>query len=225
MKRSLVLIIALLALCSGLSAQANADDPLKRALSGRQVLVKIDMPATELGTDVIVDKNEALVDTGKHRKLVTENGVAIANGTKARITGVQYLKNGLAIELDGGGSPSLDWVVAGLRLTEPVPISKSNRELDLERMLSTERDASVLNSIRNDLDYERQRRVSQDERNLQAFEEARRLRHRYISENRKNWGSRVNIMFRSKESIPLPELAKTVSKYIELLPREAANKP
>ena len=225
MYRSLFVVAALVALCSGLSAQAKVDDPLKRALSGRLVLVKMDMPATDVGMDVFIEKKEAAIDSAKLRKLLTENGVAIATGARARITGVEYLKNGIMIELDGGGSPSLDWVVGGLRLTEPVPISKSNRELDLERSLNIEKDAAVLSSLRGDLEYERQRRVSQDERNQQAFQEASVLRNRYITQNRKNWGSRVNIIFKTKDSIALPELAKAVSKYVELLPRDAAAKP
>ena len=84
----------------------------------------------------------------------------------------------------------------------------------------------MISFIRNDLDYERQRRISQDERNMQAFAEASRLRHKYIIENRKNWGSRVNIIFKGKDaSMPLQDLAKAVSKYVELLPRETVSKP
>jgi hypothetical protein len=228
MRRRFALAAAILAFCSCLSygqAPAAPPDPLKRALEGRTVLVKFDMPASEEGVDVVIAKKDAMIDQTKLDRIVAQNGIAISRGAKAHITGIHYMKNGLSIEFDGGGSPSQEWVVSGMVLSEPAATAKSSRELDLERSMATESNTSNLWNLRSELDYERQRRQRQDERNLQAFQEAVRLRDRYISENRKSWGSRVNIIFRNnKESLSLKDLSTAMAKYVELLPRETPPK-
>ena len=96
---------------------------------------------------------------------------------------------------------------------------------DLERQLQNETNRSMIIFIRNDLDAERSRRLEQDVRNQVAFSRAVSLRSEYIAENRKNWGSKLRIIIRSRdESVPLRDIVKALAKYAELLPREPVTK-
>ena len=93
--------------------------------------------------------------------------------------------------------------------------------MDLERQLALESNPTIGNVLRDDLEYERQVRTSQDQRNQQAFARVAGLRSEYLKDNRKNWGSKLIIVVRSrKETTPMRDLMKSLAKYVELLPRE-----
>lgn len=224
MRRNLVFFAAVLAAFTlGIQAQDESEHRMKKALEGRQVLLKMDMPAVENGVEMLFDDAEVTFDQAKYNKLLKEYGVALKKGHKARITGVRITRKGIEIDLDGGGSPSRDWVVEGVRIVEPSPVPKSDRELELERQAASE--ASTNTFFRNELDQERHLRMMADERNRQAYERISGLRNQYIEENRKTLGSKIVIVVRSnKKGTMLGEMARSLAKYCELLPREPATK-
>lgn len=225
MRKNLVFLAAILAAYTvTLQAQDESELRIKKALEGRQVLVKMDMPAVENGVEMLFDDAEVTFDQANYNKLVKEYGVALKKGHKARVTAVRITRKGIEIDLDGGGSPSRDWVVGGLRLVEPSPVPKSDREVDLERQVMNESN-SASSFARNELDQERHQRMTLDERNRQSYERISGVRNQYIEENRKNWGSKIVIVVRSnKKNTMLGEMSKSLAKYCELLPREAVTK-
>jgi len=214
-------VIALCALCA--AAQDDGEQRIKKALEGRQVLLKMDLPAIDSGIAMIFDDTNVTYDEANYKRLVKEYGVAEKNGSKARITAVRVSSRGIEIDLDGGGSPSRDWLVGNVRLVEPAPLSKTERELELERQVRGEANVQTLNFLRDQLEFEQRSRTSQDDRNREAFERVAHYRTQYLKDNRKNWGSKIIIVIRSKkDSTPLRDLVKPLGKYVELLPREPA---
>src|SRR5207253_2800088 len=112
-----------------------------------------------------------------------------------------------------------DWMVGGMQLVEPAPLPKSDREMAIERQIQS--DPVGAGYLRSELDYERQRRIVQDDRNMEAYKRVQGLRSEYIEKNRKNWGSKVIIVVRSRQgSIKMRDMEKALAKYVELLPSE-----
>lgn len=222
MRRSFWLIIAIIAMCSQLGyGQDDGEKRIRKSLVGRLVLVKMDLPAINSGIDLILDNTDVSYNAVGCNKLVKEYGVAVKNGSQARITDVRITNKGIELDLDGGGMPGRDWVVGNLKLVEPEPLSKSDREVELERQSVSEPSGAAANFIHNELEYERQRRIAQDERNREAFKRVELLRRQYIDENRTKWGSKVVVVVRStKDSIKMRDMVKSLGKYVELLPME-----
>src|SRR5215210_1460529 len=169
-RKTFYITIAVLAVCArGAIGQDDGEMRIRRALEGRQVLAKMDLPAIDVGIPMIFEDTKVSFDETSYNKLIKEYGPAIKKGNKARITGVRVSNRGIEIDLDGGGSPGKDWLVGSVRLDEPAPLAKSERELQLERMLQSEPNGTTFNTLRTELDNERRARLSQDERNHDAF--------------------------------------------------------
>lgn len=224
MRRMVILVAAIVAAFAQTAiCQDESEQRLRRSLEGRMVLMKMDMPAINSGVFMYFDDAAVSLDEANYKRLLKANGPSVTKGSKARITGVQISQRGIEIDLDGGGSPERDWIVKGIRLTEPVPLERSDREIDLERQLQYESNTSTASYLRGELDRERERRIMQDERNRQAYARMTKVRADYIDENRKNWGSKLVVAVRSrKANVSLRDMLKSLSKYVELMPRESA---
>ncbi len=222
MRTKSYLVAVLVALCvSTVVAQDEGEKLIRKALEGRQILVKMDMPAVETGIPMVFDDTNITFDEANYKKLLKEYGVGTPKGTKARITGVRVSSRGIELDLDGGGSPQRDWLVGGVTLTAPVPLNKSDREMDLEQQLRAETRVIAQEYLRNEIELERQSRIAQDMRNQEAFQRVATLRSKYIEENRKNWGSKLIIVIRSrKPTVLMRDMVKSLNQYAELLPRE-----
>jgi len=202
-------------------AQDDGEDRIKRALEGRLAVVKLDLPAIDTGVSMTFDDAVISFDEATYKRLLKDYGVAIPKGTRSRITAVRVSSKGIEIDLDGGGLPGREWMVGGMVLTEPQPLGRSDREVELERQLQQELNSGRAAVLRADLEYERERRLAQDERNRQAFEQVARFRREYIDKNRKSWGSKIIIFVRSrKPNVTMRDMMASLSKHIELLPRE-----
>jgi hypothetical protein len=221
MRKFLWLIIAMLVGCAQIAiAQDDSEQKIKKALVGRHLLVKMDLPAINSGIDFILDDNGVSYNAANYNRLLKDYGVAVKNGTEARITDVRVSNRGIELDLDGGGLPGRDWVVGSLKLVPPESLAKSDREMELERM-STAPDLTAVQAtyVRNELDYERQHRSTQEARNLESFKRAELLRRQYIDENRTKWGSKVIVVVRAqKNPVKMRDIVKTLAKYVELLP-------
>lgn len=100
-------------------------------------------------------------------------------------------------------------------------MAKTDREIEIERQLAADPTSNGASYLRSELDYERQRRSSQDERNREAFRRMDMIRRQYIDENRTKWGSKVVVVVRTrKESVKMRDMVKALGKYVELLPSD-----
>lgn len=217
-----VFVAVALAVClSSAYAQDDGEQRIRRALEGRQVLLKMDLPAVDAGIPMIFDDTNVSYDEAAYKKLVKEYGVAVPKGSRARITGVRISKQGIEIDLDGGGLPGRDWLVGTVKLVPPDALGKSDRETDLERQIQIETNPATLGFLKNELEYEQRTRVLQDQRNQEAYQRMTSVRSKYIEDNRKKWGSKLIIVVRSrKENVMMRDMVKSLARYAELLPRD-----
>jgi hypothetical protein len=81
---------------------AQDEAHLRKALEGKRVTVKMDMPATQEGVDVFPGSSRPVNydDVGKRMK---KEGVAIKDGEAVRITKVKVKNDHVEIQLNGGG--------------------------------------------------------------------------------------------------------------------------
>ncbi|MFT3743232.1 MAG: hypothetical protein QM785_02955 [Pyrinomonadaceae bacterium] len=222
MRRSFWLLLAVVAAFSPVvRGQDDGEQKIKKALIGRAVLVKMDLPAINSGIDFVLDNTDVSYNAAKCSNLLKEYGIALKNGSQARITDVRISNRGIEMDLDGGGLPTSDWFVGSLKLSEPEPLAKSERELDIERQMAADPSANTASHLRSELDYERQRRTAQDDRNRENFRRMDTLRRQYIDENRTKWGSKIIVLVRTrKESVKMRDMVKALGKYVELLPND-----
>ncbi len=221
-KLNYLVVAAMLALgASSVLGQDDGEVRIRKALEGRQILLKMDLPAIDAGIPMIFDDANVSYDEAAYKKLVKEYGVAIPRDSRARITGVRITNKGIEIDLDGGGLPGRDWFIGNVKLVPPDTLGKSDREVELERQISLETNPTNLNFLKSELEFEQRARVSQDQRNQEAYQRMTHLRSKYIEDNRKSWGSKLIIVVHSrKASVTMREMVKSLSKYAELLPRE-----
>lgn len=224
MRRTLILVAVIAAACAQTAiSQEDPTERIRRSLEGRFAHVKMDLPAIDAGVFMYFDDSAVSLNEAEYQRLLKTYGVAIKSGHRARITGVRFSAKGIEVDLDGGGSPDRDWIVGSVRLEEPAPLAKSQREIDLENQLQHEQNGPQAAHLRSELEHERRRRLDQDDRNRQAFARVARLRSEYIEENRKNWGSRLIVSVRSRKgTVTMRDMLNSLSKYVELMPREAA---
>jgi hypothetical protein len=223
MHPSKCLIFAVMAVMfvSTVFGQDEAELRIKRILEGRQMIAKMDLPAVSTGIPMIFDDTKVSFDESNYKHLINEYGVAIAKGTRARITGVRFSKQGFELDLDGGGSPSRDWFVSNVKVQAPDLIGKSDREINLERRIQMEADPATLAFLKNELEYEQRARYLQDQRNQEAYQRMSQMRSSYIEENRKSWGSKlIFVVHPGKKNLMMRDMFRSLAKYVELLPRE-----
>ena len=93
---------ALVAVVSASPLQAQDEGRLRKALEGKRITLKMDMPATSEGVDVYPGSSRG-VDFDKVGKRMKKHGVAISDGEAARITRVKVKDDLIEIQLNGGG--------------------------------------------------------------------------------------------------------------------------
>jgi hypothetical protein len=81
---------------------AQDEGRLRKALEGKRITLKMDMPATSEGVDVYPGSSRG-VDFDKVGKRMKKHGIALRDGESARITKVKVKDNLIEIQLNGGG--------------------------------------------------------------------------------------------------------------------------
>ena len=101
MVRSVLLIpmVAVTLCVPSLNAQ---NTPLESYFTGKQVVLKIDMPGTQIGVDLRFNKSTPM-DWKEYSSRIKQFGVAIRQGDLARVTSVAVKRDMIEFQLDGGG--------------------------------------------------------------------------------------------------------------------------
>lgn len=208
-----------LGMASGAAAQpAAAAAALAKALEGREVRLRMDMPATAAGVDLHVQR-EPEIDAAEHARRLAAYGVAIGKGQTALVTKLKVNKKNIEVQLGGGGYGTFgddDGLVIA-KLDEP---SARQRELERERARTTDAQR------KRDIDRELwQLREALRRQHAEAFRHAKALtaiNQREIARKRLDGGSRFNIWYQDKrleQWAPTPEeLLYSLASYIEVLP-------
>ena len=215
------LILAWAAIASPADAQSKtAAAALEKALVGREVRLRLDMPATSAGIDLYLQK-EPEYDAAQLATRLSSYGVAIRQGQTAIITKVKVNKKNIEVQLGGGGYGTLgddDGLVVA-RLDEPSP---RQRELERERSRTTDP------KRRKDIDRELyELREALRRQHQEAFRHAKALtaiNQKEIARKRLDGGSRFNVWYQDKrleQWAPTPEeLMYSLADYLELVVAE-----
>jgi hypothetical protein len=170
---------------------------LESYFTGKEVLVKIDMPGSQKGVDLKFNKAVPM-DWNDYSSRIKSYGIAIPKGEVARITRLVVKKDTIEFQLNGGGFGSFGDDTNTTVSATSVP--KSQYEEDLEKQLSMTTDAKRKRDLQRDLDRERSRRERMNAANQNAAMIASQMKAQQVAQKRLGGGSRFNLRWQG--SIP-----------------------
>ena len=175
------------------------EQALRAFFEGRTVTVWIDMPATSKGIDVRADAPEIeRLAVGKVNERISGTGVAIREGQRVPITKVNLKDDLIEVHLGGGG---FNWIWDSSGTVSAPNISKSRRELALERELREERDPHERRKIERELNEERRAREAEERRGREVAAERNEIRREKDARRALSEGSRFNLRFEKKVAV------------------------
>lgn len=176
-------------------ALAQNEAALKNAFMGRQVAIRVDMPASHKGVDLRFDRDVPF-DLKENSDRIREHDAALKAGDVIQVTYIKVKGDLIEFHLGGGG---FNWF-SDTTTKSRTYSQKSVRETDLEKEIKYETDRDRKRRLERDLDYERRDREARDERNNRDIEEYNaRARERDLDRALKS-GSRFNLRF--KKNVP-----------------------
>jgi hypothetical protein len=218
-----VVLFALAFYALPLSAQSS--DALSNYFTGKEVVLKIDMPGTQQGVDLSFNKDNPM-NWKQYSSRLKGNGVAIHKGDTARVTGFVVKDDRIEFQLDGGGFGT--FFDDSSTTVNPRSVDKSGYEKQLERDISNTTDEDKRRRLQRDLDRERSRRERQEADNRDAAMVASQIKSQKVADDRLRGGSRFNL--RWPGSIPAdqknPEaVMKLLADYVSFPGAEQAGPP
>jgi hypothetical protein len=184
-KLFLGLVVAIL-LSAVAAAQGSA---LQSAFLGKEVEVRIDLPASQQGVDLRFNNAQPL-DYREYSQRVKSFGIAIRKGDTPTVTSVVVKKDRIEFQLDGGGYGTFWDDTSGVSART---IGKSDYERQLESDLARETDAKRRDQLRRDLDRERSRRERDQWAENSRAAIANEIKQSEIAKKRLQGGSRFNL--------------------------------
>jgi len=208
-------LLAALALVSASAVGQGGAAAIQSYFTGKQVIVKIDMPGSQKGIDLRFNKPTPM-DWKEYGSRVKQFGVAIHQGDVARVTAVVVKNDMIEFQLDGGGFGTFGDDTNTTVTAKPV--EKSDYEKSLEKQIADTDDPDKKKQLQRDLDRERARRERQDAVNQQQAQYASQVKAQTVAQNRAAGGSRFNL--RWSGSIPADQLTpeavmQRLSEYID----------
>jgi hypothetical protein len=225
MFRSMLVVGVLAFSCVGtVFGQADAAS-LESYFTGKQVVVKLDMPGSQKGVDLKYNKPSPM-DWNDYSSRVKANGIAIRKGDVARITKFVVKSDMIEFQLNGGGFGTAGDDTNTVVSATLVP--KSQYEKDLEKQIAATTDAKKKQDLQNDLNRERSRRERQDAKNQSDAQIASQLKAQQVADRRLQGGSRFNLRWQG--SIPSdsrnPDVVmKLLADYVDFNAADAGGPP
>ena len=209
-------------------ATGRSKDPnsIQSYFTGKEVVLKIDMPGTQQGVDLRYNKDNPM-NWKEYANRLKSNGVAIHKGDTARVTAVVVKDDRIEFQLDGGGFGT--FVDDSSTTVTPKTVDKSDYEKQLEREIANTTDEDRKRQLQRDLDRERSRRERQEADNRDAAQVASQIKAQKIADKRLQGGSRFNL--RWSGSIPADQknpdaVMKLLADYVSFDgPQQAAAPP
>jgi hypothetical protein len=207
--------LMVVALSISLAAVGAENSSIETYFTGKQVVVKIDMPGTQKGVDLRFNKATPM-DWKEYSSRLKQFGPAIRKGDQVRITTIVVKKDMIEFQLDGGGYGTF-----GDDTTTTVAakqVDKSDYEKQLEKEISDTDDPDRKAQLQRDLDRERARRAREQAANDRAAQVASQLKAEKVADSRMHGGSRFNL--RWSGSIPPDQLTpeavmKVLADYVD----------
>jgi hypothetical protein len=212
-RRALLMVL----LVSGIPAFGQNPAAISQFFEGKQVVVRMDMPASQTGIDLYPDRPTP-IDLSSYSNRLKKFGLAIHNGDQVMITKVKVKDKNIEFQLGGGGYGTfLDdtdtTVFAG-------SADKSHRERSIEDQLKHETDYYRRRELKRELDHVRDRRDRKDAQNRRAAEEMSQAKAAQIDAKRAQGGSRFNIRYPGKVPADLTaqQVMQQLSQYVSFPP-------
>jgi hypothetical protein len=184
-----VTVLAMAACALSLGAQTDPGG-LVSYFTGKEVTLKIDMPGTQQGVDLSLNKDTPM-NWKQYSSRLKTFGVAIPKGATARVTTVAVKNDRIEFQLDGGGFGTFgddsDSNVAART------VDKSDYEKRLQREIANTTDEDKKRQLQRELDRERSRRERQDADNRDAAQIASQIKAQKVADQRLHGGSRFNL--------------------------------
>ena len=196
------------------SASAQNPDALSPYFEGKQVTVKIDMPATQKGVDIYPNRQPSL-DAKSYGDRLKQFGVSLQRGDTVMVTKVKVNKDNVEFQLAGGGYGTAgDNTDTSVHFT---PTGKSDREKDLENQISNESDPDKRRSLQRELDSVRRDRERRDAYDQARAQDDAARRTQKIDVKRQQGGSRFNVRIDAKgmgDSLTPQVIQDALAQYV-----------
>ena len=202
------LSIAFLTL-AGSPALAQNETALRNALMGRQVAIRVDMPASHKGVDLRFDRAVPF-DLKENGDRIREHDAALVAGDVIPVTYIKVKGDLIEFHLGGGG---FNWFTDSTTRSASSS-SKTVRETDLEKEIRNETDRDRKRRLERELDDLRRDRQSRDDRERRDVDDYnQRARDRDLDRALKS-GSRFNVRF--KKNVPADALTpEGLERYLD----------
>jgi len=210
--RSRVVVLVAIAVAIFQSpARGDSQSAIQNYFVGKQVKLKIDMPGTQKGVDLRMDRDDPM-DWKSYSGRLKESGPAIRSGDRSTITTIVVKKNLIEFQLDGGGFGTF-WDDSSTTVT-PYHVDKSNYEKQLEREIRDASDPQKKRDLQRELDRVRSRREREQRADDRAAQIASELKAQQVADRRTRGGSRFNL--RWPGAIPADDLTpEAIMKLLE----------
>jgi len=213
-----------LAFCA-LPLNAQDSNALSNYFTGKEVVLKIDMPGSQQGVDLRFN-NDNPMNWKEYSNRLKSNGVAIRKGDTARITGFVVKNDRIEFQLDGGGFGT--FFDDSSTTVNPRSVDKSDYEKQLQREIANTTDEDKRRRLQRDLDRERSRRQRQEADNQDAAMVASQIKSQKVADDRLRGGSRFNL--RWSGSVPADQknpdaVMKLMADYVTFPAAEQAGPP
>jgi hypothetical protein len=188
---------------------AQDETALRNAFMGRQVAIRVDMPASHKGVDLRFDR-EVPFDLKENADRIREHDASLMAGDVIAVTYIKIKDDLIEFHLGGGG---FNWFTDSTTKTA-TSSSKTLRESDLEKQIKAETDRDRKRQLERELDDLRRDRQSRDDRERRDVEDYnRRARDRDMDRALKS-GSRFNLRF--KKRVPADALTpEGLERYLD----------
>ncbi|MGC2110075.1 MAG: hypothetical protein WA655_11200 [Candidatus Korobacteraceae bacterium] len=192
-------------------AQGNAQSTFQNYFVGRQVTLQIDMPGTQQGVDLRMDRDDPM-DWKAYSNRLKQFGPAIRSGDRATITTLVVKKSLIEVQLDGGGFGTF-WDDSSTTVS-PYHVDKSSYEKQLENDIRNTSDPQRKRDLQRELDRVRYRREREQAADNRAAAIASQLKAQQVADKRTRGGSRFNLRWAA--SIPQDQLTpEAVMKLLD----------
>jgi hypothetical protein len=204
-----IVILALALITLRLGAQ-NDPNSIESYFTGKEVVLKLDMPGTQQGVDLLLNKDVPM-NWKEYSNRIKSNGISIPKGATARVTGVVVKDDRIEFQLDGGGFGT--FLDDSSTTVNAKTVDKSDYEKQLERQIANSTDDDQRRRLQRDLDRERSRRERQDASNRADAQIASQIKSQQVADKRMRGGSRFNLRWAGA----IPADQKTPQAVMKLL--------
>jgi hypothetical protein len=210
-----VLSFAVACCISAVAVQGSGQTALQNYFVGKQITLQIDMPGTQKGVDLRMDRDDPM-DWKQYSSRLKEFGPAIRTGDRSTITTLVVKKNVIEVQLDGGGFGTF-WDDDNTNVT-PYHVDKSSYEKQLEREIREATDPQRKRDLQRELDRVRSRREREQRADDRAAQIASQVKTQQVGDRRMRGGSRFNL--RWSTAIPADQLTpdalmKMLDAYVD----------